>query len=53
MKAQRIWSELDMEPSGELKKVHSMTDIKTYIFSEENMVKLAECYRQVKTCGSL
>ena len=45
--ANKIWAELECEPSGELAKVHSNSDIKTYIFSAENMEKLENCYKQV------
>lgn len=48
-KANKIWVELECEPTGELAEVHSSTAIKTYVFSTENMAKLEESYKQV--CG--
>ena len=45
--ANRIWVELECEPSGELAKVHSNSGIKTYVFSAENVEKLENSYRQV------
>ena len=48
-KANKIWAELECEPTGELAEVHSSTAIKTYVFSTENMAKLEESYKQV--CG--
>lgn len=46
-KANKIWAELECEPSGELAVVHSSTAIKTYVFSVDNMAKLEESYKQV------
>lgn len=46
-KANKIWAELECEPTGELAVVHSSSAIKTYVFSVENMAKLEESYKQV------
>ena len=46
-KANKIWAELECEPSGELAVVHSSTAIKTYVFSVDNMAKLEQSYKQV------
>ena len=47
-KANKIWAELECEPSGELAMVHSNTAIKTYTFSAENMEKLENSYKEVR-----
>lgn len=46
-KANKIWAELECEPSGELARVHSNSAIKAYVFSAENMEKLENSYKQV------
>lgn len=46
-KANKIWTELECEPTGELAAVHSSTAIKTYVFSADNMAKLEESYKKV------